>query len=321
MLTLAGLVAALGSIFAPHAPATQFAGFVHAPPMWPRIVDQSGRLRAPFVYPLRLEHRLTREYSLDLSRPIPLRLLAGDSLLDVDPAFQTPWFPLGTDGLGRDVLSRLVLGARLSLGVAFVAVAGAIIIGALAGAIAASAGGLVDDVLMRTSEVIIALPALYVVLALRASLPLVLTAGQIFWSMAAVFAKIGWPVVARVVRAIIAVEQTREYAEAARAAGAGRARLLLRHLLPATRGQLAVQATLLLPGFILAEATLSFVGLGFAEPSPSWGIMLQEAGRGRVLAEAPWLLAPAAAITLVVLGINLVAAGRPIGWPNSTDRS
>jgi peptide/nickel transport system permease protein len=158
---------------------------------------------------------------------------------------------------------------------------------------------------MRLSDFILALPAVYAVLALRAAAPLVLSTSQIFWIMVSVFALVGWPLAARGVRAVVAAERSREYAEAARSIGASGTRLLLRHLLPAARGFLVVQASLLLPAFILAEATLSFAGLGFGEPTSSWGVMLQEAGRGRTLADAPWLLAPAGAIAALVFGVNL----------------
>jgi peptide/nickel transport system permease protein len=121
------------------------------------------------------------------------------------------------------------------------------------------------------------------------------------------------------VRAIVRAERSKEYAEAARAIGAGRARLLIGHLLPAARGLLAVQATLLLPAFVLAEATLSFVGLGFPERTPSWGVMLQEAAAGRLLADAPWLLAPGAAIFATVLAVNLMVGRRPLGMPAAAD--
>src|SRR6185295_10308694 len=136
----------------------------------------------------------------------------------------------------------------------------------------------------------------------------------VFWTLAAMFALAGWPLVARGVRAIVFIEGRQEYAEAARAAGAGRTRLLLRHLLPATTGFLGTQATLLVPGFILAEATLSYVGLGFVEVVPSWGVMLRDAAEGRMLAEAPWLLTPAIAIAITVLSVNLIASdrGRPL---------
>jgi peptide/nickel transport system permease protein len=286
----------------------QFVDFVYAPPMRPRIVD-TGTLRRPFIYPLRLESRLERRYVEDRSRPMPIRFFHRGALVAIDADPAAPWFPLGADALGRDQLARVAWGARVSLGVALAAAAGALVIGALVGGLAGFSGGLVDDGLMRMADFILALPALYVALALRAAMPLVLTTSQVFWTLALVLALVGWPLAARGVRAVVAAERAREYAEAARALGASRTRLLLRHLLPAARGHLAVQATLLVPAFVLAEATLSYVGLGFGEPVPSWGAMLREAGRGSGLVEAPWLLAPAVAIVFAALAVNLTLEG------------
>ena len=234
-----------------------------------------------------------------------LRFFSRGAFVSVDAAYGHAWFPLGSDALGRDQLARLAVGARLSLGVALAAAAGALLIGAIVGALAGFFGGVLDDGLMRIADVIVALPALYVVLALRAAMPLVLTGPQVFWTLVLVLALVGWPFPARGVRAVVAAERVREYAESARALGASRTRLLLRHLLPAARGFLIVQATLLVPAFILAEATLSYVGLGFGAPISSWGAMLREAGSGRVLVEAPWLLAPATGIVLAALAVNL----------------
>jgi peptide/nickel transport system permease protein len=214
---------------------------------------------------------------------------------------------MGADGSGRDVFARLVYGARLSLAVALAATLGAMLIGTLVGGTAGAAGGIADEVLMRLSDFVIVLPAMYVVLSLRAALPLVLPPAQVFALVAGILALVGWPIVARGVRAIVAAERERDYAQAARALGAGRARLLLRHLLPAARGFLAAQAALLVAAFILAEATLSYVGLGFPDPSVSWGVMLQEAANVSAMADAPWMLAPAAGIFLLVLGVNLAA--------------
>jgi peptide/nickel transport system permease protein len=199
--------------------------------------------------------------------------------------------------------------------VALLAAVGALVIGAAVGSVAGLARGTLDEALMRLSEFVIALPAIYVVLALRAAMPLFLTTAEVFWTMALVLAAVGWPFPARGVRALIAVEGTREYAEAARAIGASRTRVLLRHLLPAARGFLAVQTTLLLPAFVLAEATLSFVGLGFGEPNASWGGMLKEAGQGRVLVEAPWLIAPAFAIVASALAVHLAIGPDPHASP------
>jgi peptide/nickel transport system permease protein len=164
----------------------------------------------------------------------------------------------------------------------------------------------VDEALSRLSDFVLVLPAIYVVLALRAVMPLVLPDGTVFVLMAAIFALVGWPFVARGVRAIVASERSREYAQAARAIGAGPVRMLARHLLPATRGYLLTQATLLVPSFILAEATMSYVGLGFSDRTPSWGSMLHDAANVAVLGDFPWVLAPAAAIFIVVLAVNLI---------------
>lgn len=305
MIALLIALAAAADLVAVNPPEHQFPEFVYAPPMPPRIVDGDGRWRLPFVYPLRLDNRLERRFVEDRQHPMRLRLLRG-SLLSTRSDGATPWFPLGTDALGRDVLARLAAGARLSLAVACLAAAGALLLGAAVGAMAGYFGGALDEVLMRIADFVIALPAIYVVLALRAAAPLVLTTAEIFWIMVAVFVLVGWPIAARGVRAVIAAERTREYAEAARSIGASSTRLLLRHLLPATRALLTAHAILLLPAFILAEATLSFVGLGFGEPAASWGLMLREAGQGRALADAPWLLAPAGAIAFLVLAVNLV---------------
>jgi len=239
---------------------------------------------------------------------VPLEFLSPGTLVTTDES-RGPWLLLGGDALGRDIFARVLLGARLSLGVSVAAAVVAIVLGAVLGAIAGYRGGRVDNLLMRAADFVLVLPAIYVVIVLRGTMPLVLTTGTVFWTMTGILGLAGWPYPARGVRAVVAAERQKEYAEAARAVGAGSLRILLRHLLPAARGFLAVQITLLLPAFILAEATLSFVGFGFAEPTPSWGVMLHEAGQAGTLFEAPWLLAPAAAIVLTILSLHLVSAG------------
>ncbi len=319
---LAGLavVAALalavpfGGLALPHDAGTQFAGLGYAPPMRPHVRDDAGRWRRPFIYPLRMVNRLEHRFAEDRAHPVALRLVSDGALLSGDGP-GGPWLPLGGDPLGRDILARLLRGARLSLGVAMVAAAGALLIGAALGALAGFRGGGLDALLMRSADFVLVLPAVYVVIVLRAAMPLVLSTAQVFWTLAGVMALAGWPQPARGVRAIVRSERRREYAEAALAIGAGPSRILLRHLLPATRGFLAVQLTLLLPAFILAEATLSFVGFGFAEPSPSWGVMLQDAAQAGILAETPWLAAPAAAIALSVLALHLIVLSPSTSTP------
>ena len=247
-----------------------------------------------------------------------LTWLSGGKLVQVADPTAGPLLLLGGDQLGRDVFARLVLGARASLGVAVVAALGALLVGALLGALAGGTGGLTDELLMRSADLVLVLPATYVVLAVRAVTPLVLPGSAVFALMAGVFAAVGWPYVARGVRAIVASERRQDHALAAVGVGLGPFRIVVRHLLPASYGFLAVQATLLIPSFILAEATLSFVGLGFTESTPSWGMMLQEASNVRAIADFPWVLSPAVAIVLVVLGINLLVRTRdgsePLSW-------
>jgi peptide/nickel transport system permease protein len=306
VLCLVCLAALFAPALTPHTPDQRFADAAYAPPMPIRIVDDQGRWRAPFVYPVSLVDRLERRFAEDRGRPVTLAWFAHGALVHMPDESAGPWLPLGGDGLGRDVWARLVHGARLSLAVALVATLGALLLGAFIGGAAGIASAAVDDWVMRVADFVIVLPAMYVVLALRASMPLVLGPGAVFALVAGILALVGWPLVARGVRAIVAAERERDYAQAALALGMGRGRLLVRHLMPAARGFLATQATLLLPAFILAEATLSYVGLGFPDPSVSWGVMLQEAANVAALADAPWTLSPAIAIFVVVLGVNLV---------------
>jgi peptide/nickel transport system permease protein len=290
------LVVLLAPLLAPYDPGRQFAGYAYAPPMPPRVVD-AGALHTPFAYPIHAVDPIERTYDAD--RSVRLHGFRGD----------TPWFLLGSDAVGRDVLSRVVIGARLSLGIALLATLGALALGSAIGAIAAEGGGWIDAILMRLADVVIVLPGLYLVLALRGALPVVLTEGQVFAALVFVLTIAGWPTVARGVRGILVTERSSEYAEAARALGASPTRVIVRHLLPAARGFLGVQATLLVPAFVMAEATLSFVGLGFLSPTASWGTMLHDAASVQAVTEAPWLLAPAAAIVCTVFAVHTAAHG------------
>jgi peptide/nickel transport system permease protein len=296
----------VASWIAPYDPGRQFSDAPFAPPMRPHLIDDQGHFHTPFVYPVRLADPLERRYEEDRTRRLPLRWFEG-SLVTVDGP--DPWFALGSDSLGRDVFSRLVVGARLSLGVAVLATVLTLALGITIGTAAGYRGGRLDEALMRLADLVLVLPIIYVILALRGALPLVLSNGQVFAALVGVLGVVGWPGVAKGVRGIFITERGEEYAEAARALGAGPFRIATRHLLPAAGGFLWLQVTVLVPAFIIAEATVSFAGLGFAAPTPSWGVMLQDAASARVAADAPWLLAPAAAIVLTVLALHTAAHG------------
>jgi peptide/nickel transport system permease protein len=297
LLSVLTACAIAGPWLAPYNPETQHRAFLYAPPMLPRVLDDAG-VRTPFVYGIKLADRLAQRYEEDRAQQ--------RSLPWFDSNTDDPVFLLGADSFGRDLLSRLLHGARLSLGLALVSVAGALLIGALVGALAGYSGGWIDDLAMRAVDFVIVLPVIYVALVLRAMLPLTLPPSTLFVMMATIFALVGWPFVARGVRSIIATEREREYVVAARSLGASSWRVVTRHLLPACSGYLLIQATLLLPAFILGEATLSYVGLGFPEHVATWGTMLIDAATVNAMTRFPWTLVPAVAIFAVVMTANAI---------------
>lgn len=300
-------VTALGApVVAPYPEDRQFRGFLDAPPTVPHIVDAAGHWRMPFIYRWTLTNQLEQQYEQDRGAAVPLRWFAGGRLVSSSDDSRMPLLLLGADSFGRDVFSRLAYGGRLSIALAVVAAAGALILGAFVGGLAGYAGGAVDDLLMRASDFIVVLPAMYVALALRSALKLVLPPLEVFALLAGIFAVVAAPFLARGIRGIVRSEKQRDYAVAASSLGAGHLRLLVRHLLPAAAGFVGVEITMLVPAFIIAEATLSYVGLGFPDPVASWGTMLHEASSLRALTDFPWLLSPAAAMFLLVLGLNLV---------------
>jgi peptide/nickel transport system permease protein len=313
LLLLTVLGAVFAPVVAPHRTDDRFAGLLNAPPTVVHLRDAAGRWRAPFIHPWTRVSQLEQRYEEDRSLVVPVVWLSRGHLIGSADDTRAPLLLLGADSFGRDVFSRLLFGARVSLALSLAAALAAMCLGTIIGGIAGYSGGPLDDGLMRASEFVLVLPAMYVALALRSVMPLVLSAGTVFLLLMGIFAIVGAPFISRGVRAIVRTERSLDYAVAATSLGASHARLLARHLLPAARGFIVVQLTMLVPSFIVAEATLSFVGLGFPEPVASWGTMLYEASNIRTFSDFPWLLSPAAAMFLVVLGLNLIVQSRPNG--------
>ena len=214
----------------------------------------------------------------------------------------SPTHYLGTDTLGRDVLSRIIFGSRVSLKVGFVAVGLATLIGVLVGALAGYYGGVVDAVLMRLVDLMLCFPTLFLILAVIAVL------GPSIWNIMVVIGVTGWMGVARLVRAEFLSLREREFVTAARALGASDARLIWRHLLPNALTPVMVSATLGVAGAILTESALSFLGLGVQAPTPSWGNILT---MGKDNLEIAWWLSvfPGLAILVTVMSYNLLGEG------------
>jgi peptide/nickel transport system permease protein len=309
LLLIVCFAAAGAPWLAPNDPAVRFPDLMSAPPTG---IHVGGEVSGPYIYAPRLVSRRERRFEDDRTRPVPLRFFTRGRLVTTDTPEGAPLLLLGADGYGRDILSRLLHGARATLALAIIATLGAALLGSLIGGVSGQASRGIDAVLSRLSEFVLILPTMYVAIALRAVMPLLLSTTQVFLLLTVIFTLLGWPIVARGVRAIVLAERDRDYALAARAAGAGPARLLLHHLLPSARGYVLTQASLLLPAFILGEATMSFVGLGFPPETPTWGTMLQEARNVALLGDAPWTLAPALAIFVVVLAVNVVVRQPPI---------
>ena len=214
----------------------------------------------------------------------------------------SPAHYLGTDTLGRDVLSRIIFGSRVSLKVGFVAVGLATLIGLFIGALAGYYGGWVDSALMRLVDLMLCFPAFFLILAVIALLE------PSIWNIMAVIGLTGWMGVARLVRAEFLSLREREFVTAARALGAGDIRLILRHMLPNALAPVMVSATLGVAGAILTESALSFLGLGVQPPTPSWGNILT-AGKDNI--EIAWWLSvfPGLAILITVMSYNLLGEG------------
>ena len=240
-----------------------------------------------------------------------LAAIAGPAMTGLDPAFQDlplrlegpsaiHWF--GLDELGRDILARVLAGARISLLVGIVVVGISASVGMLLGAVAGYYGGVVDETVSRISDILMAFPGLLLAIAVVAVL------GPSLTNVVLALALIGWVGYARLVRGLVLKVRELEYVQAARAIGAATPRILLRHVVPATLPALVVQATLGMGGAILSEASLSFLGLGVQPPTPSWGTMLNY-GRAHLL-DAPHLTVfPGLAIAVLVLGFNFVGDG------------
>lgn len=219
------------------------------------------------------------------------------------------YFPLGTDTVGRDIMSRLWYGSRISLTVGLLGAAITFTIGLLIGGIAGYAGGAVDNILMRMTEVLISTPSIYLLFALRAAFPPDLTSVQVYILIILVVSFIGWAGLARIIRGLVLRIKSEDYVMAARTTGLSHLKVIRKHVLPNTFSFVIVQVTLSIPGYILGESALSLLGLGITEPQSSWGLMLAVGRNYRVVNDFPWVLIPGIFIFLAILAWNFFGDG------------
>ena len=322
LLTLLGaahLMIACAGFFAPYDPTTQDRNHPYAPPMRPNFVDAAGHFHLrPFVYSENLREGSFDEYVRDTSHPIPLRFfITGTSYrlfglipmrLHLFGADGSPAFLLGSDAYGRDLFSRMLYGGQISLLAGLLATALALSSGLLIGALAGFFGGWTDEILMRVAELFLALPWLYLLFAIRAFLPLAVSPVQAFFLVVVLIGTVGWARPARLIRGVVLSAKERDYVRAAKGFGASNSYLLRSHILPQAWSVVLTQAAILVPQYVLAEVTLSFLGLGVPEPAASWGNLLTSLQQYSVLTSYWWMYLPSLGMVPFFLGYLALAS-------------
>jgi peptide/nickel transport system permease protein len=313
------IVIALAGFSAPYNYETQDREHAYAAPTRVHFIDCAGKFHLrPFVYATKSDERYLMEYTPDCSHPARIQFFTQGDEYSILGMFhstrhligvQEPasLFLMGTDGFGRDQFSRLLYGGQVSLFAGFVAASFSVVVGLLLGSVAGMYGGHVDDVAMRVAEIFITVPWFYLLIAVRAFLPLQISPVVAFLLVVSVIGVVGWGRPARLVRGVVLSARERNFVLAARGFGASNAYLLRRHLMPLTFRVLLTQMAVLIPQFILAEVILSFLGLGIGEPFPSWGNMLAHAQQYNVLVSYWWMLLPGLAPIPVFLAYHSLA--------------
>jgi peptide/nickel transport system permease protein len=300
------LFAAASPFFAPYDPAYQNRRMPDCPPMRIHVSAPADWSQGfLWTYPMRMVDPAERSYAPDFSQRVYIHFLAGGHLFTTDSP-DKPYYLLGSDGLGRDLYTRIVYGARVSMCIGLIGVLISFSLGIVVGSLSGYIGGLTDNLIMRWSEIEMSLPSFYFLLALAAVIPPAISSATRFFLIVAIMSFISWAGLARVIRGMASSVRSRPYVEAARTLGGSRWRIITRHVMPSVMGYAIVAATLSIPGYILGESALSLLGLGIQEPTPSWGNLLSAAEDPQNLAHYPWILIPGIFIFLTVMAFNFL---------------
>ncbi|MEZ4866627.1 MAG: ABC transporter permease [Caldilineaceae bacterium] len=322
ILILFYLSAIFAEFVAPYPPDAYDADYILAPPQRLHFWDNGQFQWRPFVYGHTSElnaNTFRTTYEVDESQKFPIYLFvhgepyklwgffAGDRHLFGTEEGRV--FLFGSDERGRDVLSRIIFGARISLSVGLVGIAISAVIGIIVGGISGYLGGVTDVVIQRMIEFIRSIPTLPLWMALSVALPPTWTVVQVYFGIVIILSLVGWTGLARVVRGKFLSLREEDFVMAAQLNGATERIIIFKHLLPSFYSHIIASLTLSVPGMILGETALSFIGLGLQAPAISWGVLLKDSQRIRILAEAPWLLIPGLFVIVAILCFNFVGDG------------
>lgn len=321
------LIAVVPGFFAVNDPEQQNRRAIFHPPQALHIIDTAeggGWSVRPYIHPYMLKRdpqTLASVYVEDVNRKVYLSMFGEGYAYSVLGLFNSsrhlfssqeasqPLFFFGADRLGRCVFSRIMIGAQISLSVGLLGVFLSLFLGVVLGGISGYYGGKIDFCIQRVIELVLSLPTIPIWLALAAALPQDWPATLHYLMITVILSLTGWAQLARVVRGRFLSLRTEEFVTAARLDGASEGRIIFRHMLPSFASHIIASMSLAIPAMILAETSLSFLGLGLQPPTISWGVLLREAQNIRSIATAPWLFAPGAAVVLAVIALNFLGDG------------
>ncbi|MCG7574224.1 ABC transporter permease [Phaeobacter sp. CNT1-3] len=321
VMAISGLFA---EVVAPYGPTTRDAKYLDGAPQIPMFCDQNGCSMRPFVHGVSTKRDPVTLRAISVPDPdkrVYVHFFAkGEAnhilgvipntrhlfLLDDPKAKLHLW---GTDDLGRDVFSRTIYATRVSLSIGVLGVMISFVLALIIGGVAGYAGGVIDSVIQRVTEVIRVVPIIPLYMGLAAAMPKEWSTTQVYFAMTLILGLFGWPTLARRIRSQLLSIRNEDYVVAARLAGARPARIIGRHMLPSFTSFIIVDLVISFPYMILSETALSFVGLGLRPPTVSWGVLLQQAQSVRVIEQTPWLFIPAIFVVVAVLAFTVIGDG------------
>lgn len=317
------VVAIFAEFFAPYSAFDYSQQYAHHPPQRVRFFSETGFHFRPFVYGYQQDrHPVTRQYRyrIDTNERYPIRFFVRSGqpyrllgLIETDIRLfgveEGYMFLLGADPLGRDVLSRIIYGSRVSTSIGLVGEALAVLLGLIIGGISGYIGGWVDDIGQRLIEFVRSIPEIPLWMGLAAAVPRDWTVIQTYFAITVVLSLIGWTHIAREVRSKFLSLREEDFVMSARLIGARTHRVIGRHMIPAFMSHIIASVTLAIPGMIIAETSLSFLGIGLRPPAISWGVLLQQAQNIRTVSLSPWLLFPGVAVIITCLAFCFLGDG------------